>query len=216
MTTLGDVLDRGRPDLLTAAAASFPPQSIDGGPAVSIAGPDLAELRSIEIGAVLRTGWSAIRQLRDAGHTTVAEADAGGTPAAGAGGSAGPTPASPAPRPAKPREVSLGQVRIVFDFEPVLHISVGPTPVGRLTFKLALLVDLVDYRAVVAAGCLTSVGARAMTARVELTVNGHELHSPAVPLSPKHELTLPEPVALVPGARCAPAEPPTRPLPPTA
>jgi hypothetical protein len=216
MTTLGDVLDRGRSDLFARAAASFPPQSIDGGPAVRIEGPDLAELRSIEIGEVLRTGWAAVRQLREAGHASASAAEATQSDGGGIHSSdvvAATADPARASRPPKPHEVRIGQLSIAFDFTPVLHVSVGPTPVARLTFTMALVVDLVDYRAVVAAGCLVSVGAQALTVRVELTINGHELHSPTVPLSPTQELALRAPIALVPGAKCDTAAPPTRSFP---
>jgi hypothetical protein len=175
MTTVGEVLDRGRSEILGTVARSFHPVVTRTG-AVAIGPSDLLGLRNIDIGETIRAGWRSYRRLHEAGRVT---RDTSTT-----------------------QHVSVGQLSLAYHYDPALEINLNGSPVARIPFVLTLLVETVGFVATVTSGCLTQVTANFLNVRVELKVGPGTVASDPVPLVPAAELHLNRPVALVSDATC--------------
>jgi hypothetical protein len=178
MTTIGDILDRSRTDILDTAANRI--NRVDAGLRrgnFTVEGPDLDGIRDIDIGDLLQQGWSSYRELEEAARDSLAQ-------------------------PGEVKNVSLHEVTLAFTYNAALVLSYDRTPILRAPFKLSIVVGLLEFDALVRDGCLRAIQAQAMTIHIELTIGPKDLSSDPVELVPAEELRLGRGIPLVRGVRC--------------
>ena len=176
MTSVGDLLVRSRTDPLAAAARHL--NRVDAGlrdNRIAVVGPDFGGLATIQIGEVLHHGWSQYQALHEAGRATLAA-------------------------PGTVRHVSLHHLTLAFRYDPSIQVYLGATPILRIPFGAAIIIDLVEFLGTVTAGRLVGAAARAMNAHLEITVERKVFSSDPVALVPEHEIWLGQGIPLVHGA----------------
>lgn len=185
MTTVGEILNRSRKDVLSAAAKHLSRTDAGlRGNEVVIEKPDFGGLRDVNVIDLLKRGWKDVQALRQAGQQTLAE-------------------------PGTTKTIELHKLTVAFRYDPSLDVYVYDVHVLSVPFAADIVIELVEFFAVVTRGCLTAVKVEAMEVKIEVIAAKKCFVSDSVQLIPAQEIELGKGIPLVKGAKCdpLPAEP---------
>jgi hypothetical protein len=187
MTTIGEVLQRSRRDVLAAAAQQLSKTSADlKNNRVVLEQPDFGSLRDISITDLLKTGWQDVKALREAAKETVAT-------------------------PGTTKTVELHKLTLAWRYDPEFEVYADNIKIVTVPFACDIVIEMVELFAVVTHGCLVALKVEAMQVGLEIMAAKKTFVSESTQLIPAREIAIGHGIGLVKGASCPPRVPEQRP-----